>query len=72
MVSSGMALTAAEKMRRHRARRRDGVVVLPIAVDVDMLAEFLIDRGFIMPWDADDRAAIAKALATALDVWVRA
>ena len=66
-----MATPAADKMRRYRRRQKAGRVMLTIEVDVTALTDFLADRGFIMPWDADDRAAIAKALATALDVWAR-
>jgi hypothetical protein len=36
------------------------------------VAEFLIDRGFLEAWDDRDRDAVARALATALDVWARA
>ena len=67
-----MAVPAAEKMRRYRRRQKAGRAMLTIEVDMSVLADFLADRGFIMPWDADNRAAIAKALATALDVWARA
>lgn len=67
-----MALTAAEKMKRLRARRRAGRAALTVDVDLDRVAGLLFDTGFIGEWDADDRQAIARALATALDVWARA
>jgi len=62
----------SERVKRHRQRRRAGLTVLPIAVDLGAVAEFLIDRGFLEAWDDRDRDAVARALATALDVWARA
>ena len=62
---------ASERVKRHRQRRRAGLTVLPIAVDLGAVAEFLIDRGFLEAWDDRDRDAVARALATALDVWAR-
>lgn len=61
-----------ERVRRHRQRKRAGLAALTVDVDLDTLAEFLIDRGFLEAWSAGDRGAIARALATALDVWSRA
>jgi len=61
----------SERVKRHRQRKRAGRVALTIDVDMDTLAEFLIDRGFLEAWSAGDRGAIARALATALDVWAR-
>jgi len=50
---------ASERVKRHRQRRRAGLTVLPIAVDLGAVAEFLIDRGFLEAWDDRDRDAVA-------------
>lgn len=63
---------ASERVKRHRQRRRTGLTRLSVDVDLGAVAEFLIDRGFLEAWDDRDRDAVARALATALDVWARA
>jgi hypothetical protein len=63
---------ASERVKRHRRRKRAGLTVLPVAVDLGAVAEFLVDRGFLETWDDRDRDAVARALATALGVWARA
>jgi len=60
-----------ERVRRHRARKKAGRAALTVDVDLDKIAGLLLDTGFIGEWDCDDRDAIARALATALDVWAR-
>jgi hypothetical protein len=59
-------MTAAERMRRCRERKRRGdVVTLPIAVP-PAVTEALIDAGYLAEWDADDPAAVAAAISVML------
>jgi hypothetical protein len=48
-------------MRRHRERQRNGVIVTPVAVNEDVI-DVLIRLNWLRERDADDRAAIAKAV----------
>ena len=61
-----MALTAAEKMRRLRARQRDGEYVLPMKVNRALAEDVLIPRGYLSEEDADDREKVADALLAAV------
>ena len=48
-------------MRRYRARRAAGKIVLPVEVDDVDLAERLIEAGFLPRRLADDRRALKDA-----------
>jgi hypothetical protein len=65
------AMTSTERVRKHRQRKRTGLTVLSVPVDLGAVAEFLIDHGFLEAWDDRDRDAVARALAAALAVWAR-
>jgi len=52
---------AAERMRRHRARRREGMRCLVIEVH-DQEIETLVELGLLDPDTRDDRSAITVAL----------
>jgi hypothetical protein len=62
----------AIRFRRHYQRRRSGRCVLAIEVDSVALADVLIANGFLSFMAADDRAAVAKALERAVEVWITA
>ena len=58
--------SAAERMRRHRERRRDGLRCLNIelrAIEIDAL----IDRGWLKPDTRNDTTSITEALYAFLD-----
>jgi hypothetical protein len=52
---------AAERMRRHRERRRDGLRCLAIELRVTEI-DALIDRGLLKSDTRNDEAAIKEAL----------
>lgn len=51
----------SDKMRRYRARRAAGKVVLSVEVDDVDLAERLVEAGFLSRGLADDRQALKEA-----------
>lgn len=55
-------MTPAERQRLHRARRRRGDVVIPPLAVPAISVETLIDAGFLAEWNADDPAAVARAI----------
>ncbi len=57
---------AAERMRRSRERRRDGMRFVGIDVRDSEIAE-LVRRGLLAADDTDDHAAIAEAVGALLD-----
>ena len=54
--------SAADRVRRMRARQREGRAVLRIEVDAIGLADLLARTGFIDPWNADNPAKLRAAL----------
>lgn len=60
-------MSAAERMRRARERRRSGLLVAQVEVTFDMVDE-LIERGKLSAWDAQDPQAIGAAIASLLRV----
>ena len=61
------ASTAAERMRRYRDRKRQGVLCM-IPVPIYALdAEALVKRGRLKPEDEDNRAAIVEAVEGLVD-----
>jgi hypothetical protein len=65
-----MALTAYQKLKRHRDRKRAGHCVLSVDVDLGALADTLVAAGWLAAWDAHDRDRVRLALETAIDEWV--
>jgi hypothetical protein len=61
----------AARVARHRERRREGLVVVPTAIDEIATVEFLIDTRFLQPCDRDDRTAVGKALGCLIDKIVK-
>lgn len=57
---------AAERMRRLRARRASGTIVLPVPVDEIDHVEKLVACGFLARSKAEDRDEVAKATARLL------
>ena len=58
---------AVRSMKAYR-RRRAGLVVLPIEVDVVALADVLIEAQLLDPNMADNRTALAKATARFIEI----
>lgn len=56
----------AERMRRHRERRRDGLRCLNIELRATEIDE-LITRGFLAPDSRNEQAAVRNALYAFLD-----
>ena len=62
---SGISRTsAAERQRRHRARRKQGRFVVPVEVTGEMV-EALVDRGDIDEANSSDLDNVGKAVAAA-------
>ena len=60
-------MSAAERMRRHRARRRAVLIQLTIEVDEVNTVAALVDLGHL-PRETEDHAEIARALS---ECWAR-
>jgi hypothetical protein len=64
--------TPTQKVRRWRARQREGRRVLHVDVDMAATVEWMIDSGFLQPTDTiDDTATVAQAVGRAIAVWSR-
>jgi Trk K+ transport system NAD-binding subunit len=53
-------------MRRLRARRRRGEVVLPVPIAEHLVVGWLLDTGWLAEADAEDAGAVAAAIGRAL------
>ena len=62
-----MGATAAERMRKSRARRRSGLAIVRVEVDFDLI-DALVEHGHLAAWDADDGVAVADAIGRLLRV----
>ena len=60
---------AAERMRLHRQRRREGLTCLWIQLRETEI-EQLVLRGMLSPADHSDKGAIEKSLYRLLDQWL--
>jgi hypothetical protein len=60
------ARSAAERMRRHRERRRDGFRCLTIELHVTEI-DFLIEKGLLQSVARNDLDAVRQALHSYLD-----
>jgi hypothetical protein len=56
-----MASAPADRMRKHRERRREGLKMFSIPVSIDV-AEVLIERGYLEVIDVHDKSKVAEAL----------
>src|SRR5262249_37571031 len=64
-------MSAAERLRAHRNRRRAGRVVLHIEVNFFELSDALVSAGLVPQWDAEDKAAVAAGVERALEILQR-
>ena len=64
-------MSDAERQRRCRERRARGAALLTIEVELDRLADALVERKLLGAWDAEDKTKVAEAVENALDVWSR-
>ncbi len=55
---------AAERQRRHRARRKQGRFVVPVEVTCAMITA-LVDRGDVDEVNSSDRDCVGKAITAA-------
>jgi hypothetical protein len=62
-------MTAAERQRSYRQRKRDGRAVLRVSVQLERLAMALSEDAFLKQWDEDNPAAIAKAIEVMLETY---
>ncbi len=59
-------MSAAERMRKFRARRRAGtIVVRRIEIDQDVI-DTLVGAGFLADWDRENAEDVARAIALLL------
>jgi hypothetical protein len=66
-------MTAAERMRRMRARRaleRDGYEQFSVWVKTDRLVVALSEDGFLSEWDEDNRPAVDAAFAQMIAAFI--
>jgi hypothetical protein len=63
-------LTPAERQARRRERVRDGLAVVPVAVDLAMLEDALTADGYLTGEDADDREKLKAAFEIAVKDWI--
>jgi hypothetical protein len=66
LLVTPMAMSPAEKMRQHRARRAEGKVLLTVAIEEDSLIDALIESGELNPSLAGDKATMSEVLAAIL------
>jgi hypothetical protein len=69
VTTSPARAAAAARKRRHRARQRDGLVVLPVVAPEIDLAKRLEADGFGQGLE-DDRGALARALEARIRRWI--
>jgi hypothetical protein len=58
-----------EKLKRHRRRKRSGLIVLAVEVDASALTDVLIEAGYLATWDEGDRDKLRAGLEHAIGVW---
>lgn len=63
-------MTAAQRAKRHRARRRKGVAVLPVEVGEATYCALAL-AGLLPESDLSNSSAVAQALGTALREWTK-
>ncbi len=61
------ASTAAERMRRYRDRKRNGMLFMAHVPVYPLDAEALVKRGRLKPEDENNRAAIVEAVEALVD-----
>ena len=61
----------AIRQRRHRARQRDGKIVIMVEADEVALTEQLVVAGFLPAADMDNRAAVKAALERVIAIWAQ-
>ena len=61
-----MVRRATERQRRHRARQRRGEIIVPVAVTNDLIGA-LIDLGWLLECESEDRRQIGEAASRALN-----
>ncbi len=65
-----MGASAAARVRRFRARKRAGKVVIPVSVHLERVRNVLLAAGLLKEWDDEDAAAFGAALELAIDLWI--
>ena len=62
---------SAERQRRYRQRRRDGLATFSFVADEVGVTEMLVEAGYLRPSSTNDAAAISCALAEMVRVLSR-
>lgn len=70
MTTDRTPSNAAARKRRHRARERRGVVVLPVEVDEAAFVDALVADGLLGPDEVPDRHQLAGQASLALIDWI--
>ena len=70
-ASNKIRSPGAIRFARYYRRQKMNRAIMQIEVDVGALAELLIRRKFLLPWDAEDRAAIQRALEEYIQIEAR-
>ena len=58
---------SALRHRKFSARRKEGLIVVPVQVDEFAVTDFLVSARFLKSSDVDDRAQVSNALAEMID-----
>jgi|HubBroStandDraft_6_1064221.scaffolds.fasta_scaffold1691145_1 hypothetical protein len=60
---------AARRAMLFRRRRREGITIIPVAIDEFNVLNALIDRRRLSEGESRDRSAVAAALERIIDDW---
>jgi hypothetical protein len=61
---------AADRVHRCKLRKRAGMAVLQVEVQLGPLADQLVTDRFLAEWDTENRAEIERALARMLAIYI--
>ena len=65
-----MAAESARRTRRCRQRARDGMIRIPVVVNLQRLRDVLLGAELLAEWDDDDKNAITAAFQRAVELWM--
>lgn len=66
-----MPSAGAVRCRRFRQRRRRGLAILPVEVDLFQVVDALIEAGAVAEDDSEDRVKVAAAVARIVHEWAK-
>jgi hypothetical protein len=65
-----MTTPGSQRTKRYRQRQRNGLIVLPVTVDLAALIDLLVDGNFLVTY-TENRDKVREALEVAIAVWSR-